>query len=307
MTAGTIFSIKRFAVHDGPGIRTTVFLKGCPLRCLSCHNPEGQSPDFEVFLRPERGTLCPGCRAEVFDAARNDDGRWEDLPALVGSLCPACAEALLAGAVERVGRRVDAEELLEELARDRVYFERSGGGITFSGGEPLAQPDFLLELLDGCRERGIHACLDTCGSAPSEVVSRVAERVDHILYDIKAVSRELHLRMTGTYPERIQENLRFLSEKGVSLVVRFPLLAGWNDHVEEIEKMAAFLSSLTEVPPIDILPYHRIGRDKYERLGREHPLPEMTAPSSGTVERTAGLLAERGLNVHVKGEAYVLE
>lgn len=305
MTTGTIFSIKRFAVHDGPGIRTTVFFKGCPLRCLSCHNPESQSFGYEVFLRPERGDLCPRCGKRACDAALADDGRWEDLTRLAGTLCQGCAEALLAGAVERVGRRVDTETLLGELERDRVFFERSGGGVTFSGGEPLAQPEFLFEVLGGCRERGIHTCVDTSGSAAPDVVSKVADLADLILYDVKAVSLDLHRRMTGVDPVQIQENLRSLASHGVSLVVRFPLIPGWNDHEEEVQRLAGILFSLPGPPAVDILPYHRIGRDKYERLRRRPPLPDALPPSGASVGRTAAYLGARGLRVHVKGEANV--
>ena len=305
MSTGTIFSIKRFALHDGPGIRTTVFFKGCPLRCLPCHNPESQSFGYEVFLRPERGDLCSRCRQTAWDAARTEDGRWEDLPGLASGMCPTCAEALLAGAVERVGRRVDPETLLDELERDRVFFQRSGGGVTFSGGEPLAQPEFLFGLLEGCRERGLHTCVDTSGAVSPEVVREVAGRVDLILFDIKAAGPELHLRLTGTRPERIQENLRFLSTYGVPLVLRVPLVPGWNDHDEELERLSELLSGLPGPPQVDLLPYHRIGKDKYERLRRFDPLPDTSPPSREMVRRTAARLQARGFRVHVKGEAYV--
>ncbi len=305
MPTGIIFNIKRFAVHDGPGIRTTVFFKGCPLRCLPCHNPESQSFGYEVFLRPERGDLCPRCRQTACAAALTDDGTWEDLPRLAAGMCPGCAEALLAGAVERVGRKVDPATLLDELERDRVFFERSGGGVTLSGGEPLAQPEFLFEVLRACRERGLHTCVDTSGAAPTEVVTEVAELADLILFDVKAVSPRLHLRLTGITPEPIQENLRFLCAHGVPLVVRVPLIPGWNDHEEEVDRLADRLSCLPGPPAVDILPYHRIGRDKYGRLRRALPLPDAFPPSPSAVGRTAARLESRGLRVQVRGEAYV--
>jgi pyruvate formate lyase activating enzyme len=302
MAVGTVFNVQRFSVRDGPGIRTTVFFKGCPLRCPHCHNPESQEFGYEVLRRPERGTLCEACFERAAAGVLTGDTSPEHLVALATELCPECGEALLAGAVERVGWQIGDRELLDQIARDRVFFERSGGGVTFSGGEPLGQPRFLLAVLEGCRERGLHACLDTCGQAPWQIVERVSALTDSILYDLKAVTPETHQALTGVHPGTIIENLRRLVGAGADVIVRVPLVPGWNDAPRELAAMATIIAALDPIPPVDILPFHRYGCDKYERLGRPYPLGELAPAPPSEVERAAEALRSHGLIVSVRGE-----
>ncbi len=300
MPTGTIFDLKRYAVHDGPGIRVTVFLKGCPLRCRLCHNPESQSSGPELMYRPGLGELCPECRTEVepllLRGPEPPDFAW-----VRARLHPGCAAAFLAGAVERVGRLVEAGEVIAEAARDGVFFDRSGGGITFSGGEPLAQPDFLEAMLEACRDRGIHTTVDTSGHAEWAVVERLLPRVDLWLWDLKLVDPVRHRELTGIGPEGIQENLHRVAARGAAVVVRVPLLPGLNNSEEDLEALGALVAGLPTRYPVDILPYHRLGEDKYARLHREYARPGLSPPSPEEVDRAASILRSFDLEVTVRG------
>jgi pyruvate formate lyase activating enzyme len=300
MPTGTIFDLKRYAVHDGPGIRVTVFLKGCPLRCRLCHNPESQSNGPELMYRPGLGELCPSCRAEVepllLGGQQPPDFAW-----VRSHLHPDCATAFLAGAVERVGRRVEAGEVIAEAARDTVFFDRSGGGITFSGGEPLAQPDFLAAMLTACRDRDIHTTVDTSGQAEWATVERLLPLVDLWLWDLKLVDAVRHRELTGMDPEEIQENLRRVAEHGAAVMIRVPLLPGLNDSAEDLEALGTLVAGLPTRYPVDILPYHRLGEDKYARLHREYTRPGLSPPSPEEVARAASILRSFDLEVTVRG------
>lgn len=238
---GILFDIKRFAVHDGPGIRTTVFLKGCPLRCAWCHNPESQPLGISVF-EGRQGTLS-------------------------------------------VGRRVSVDEVVAEIERDTVFFDESGGGVTFSGGEPLAQPAFLIALLDRCGELALHRTVDTSGYAPREELLKIASRVDLFLYDIKLMDENQHRELTGVGVRVILENLRALCETDVAIRLRFPVIPGITDTVSNLDAMNAFLRSLPRALPLDVLPYHAAAMDKYPRFGMKPPLPDVREPTAVDLER----------------------
>jgi pyruvate formate lyase activating enzyme len=239
MMKGVIFDIKRFAVHDGPGIRTTVFLKGCPLRCAWCHNPESQGFGVETF-----------------------EGR-------VGTL--------------HVGRRVTVDEMAAEIERDVVFFDESGGGVTFSGGEPLAQPEFLMALLDRCGELAVHRAVDTSGYAPREALLAVAERTDLFLYDLKPVDAASHLAHTGVGVELIHENLRALCETGAAIQLRVPVIPGMTDTPGNLAELKRFITSLPRELPVKLLAYHRAAMDKYPRFGMEPPLPDVPEPTAAEI------------------------
>jgi pyruvate formate lyase activating enzyme len=300
--SGTIFDIKRFAIHDGPGVRTTVFFKGCPLGCWLCHNPESQAFEPELMVRPGRCNRCGDCIEACDPGAISLNETSVYIDRYRCDMCGACVDVCLAGAIELAGREVTVEEVMAEIERDRVFYDESGGGVTFSGGEPLSQAEFLLELLQACKRRGIRTALDTCGHVAPEVFRQVAEHVDVFLYDLKIVSDERHLEFTGVGNESIHENLSWLSEQGAKVIVRFPLLPGINDDEENVRALAAFLSSLAGHPSVDILPYHRAGLDKYERLGRDPRLPDTRPPSQQSVAGIARQLQEHGLHVTVRGE-----
>jgi pyruvate formate lyase activating enzyme len=299
---GTIFDIKRFAIHDGPGVRTTVFFKGCPLGCWLCHNPESQSFEPELMIRDGRCTRCGDCVEACPQNVVSLNGANVQIDRYRCDLCGACADVCLPGAIEVVGREVTVAELMDELEKDVVYYDESAGGVTISGGEPFAQPEFLLELLQSCKARGFNTVVDTCGHVAPDLFRSLAEHVDHFLYDLKIIDDTRHREFTGVGVGLIHENLRWLAERNRAVVVRFPLLPGINDDEANIRAMGELLGSLEARPRVDILPYHRAGVDKYGRLGREPRLPDTRPPSEEAVAAVARQLGGFGLQVTVRGE-----
>lgn len=307
MSSGSIFDIKRFALHDGPGLRTTVFLKGCPLSCKGCHNPEGQSVRTELIFRPDRCTLCgdcvPACPHEALSLARGEiEVSWEDC-----ELNGACVEVCLPGALELTGHRESVEDILDLLEDDRIYFDESRGGVTFSGGEPFAQPDFLRDLLHACRDREIDVVLDTCGHVAPEVFRELTPLASHLLFDLKLMDEDRHEAFTGVHNRWILENLAWVSLNGLpgkkpSVTVRIPLIPGVNDDAENLQKVVCFLTGLDVPPPVDILPYHQLGVDKYRRVGRQYHLSGVTPPPDHVISSAVRILEDGGLRVTVRGE-----
>ncbi len=300
--SGTIFDIKKFAIHDGPGVRTTVFFKGCPLGCWVCHNPESQAFEPELMVRCARCTLCGDCLEVCAPGAISLNERSVRVDRYRCDLCGACADVCLAGAIEVAGREATVADVMEEIEKDVVYYDESGGGVTFSGGEPLSQAEFLLELARSCKARGIRTALDTCGHVAADVFRTVAEWVDLFLYDLKIMDEARHREFSGVGVESIHANLRWLAERGARVMVRFPLLPGINDDADNIQALGGFLAALRDRPPVDILPYHRAGLDKYERLGRSARARETRPPSVEAIAAAARRLQGFGLRVTVRGE-----
>ena len=299
--SGWVFDIKRYAIHDGPGIRTTVFLKGCPLRCRWCHNPESWRPRPELSLRQGRCTKCgrcvPACAAGAISLS--EAGPVTDSEKCV--LCGECIEACPTGAREIIGTRMTVAEVMREVRKDVVFYDESGGGATFSGGEPLMQPEFLLALLEACRGEGISTAVDTTCYAEPEVVGRVAEMADLFLCDIKHMDSELHRQHTGTPNERILENIRKLAEAGKRIVIRVPVVPGFNDDRKNVEDTARFVRSLKTVRRVDILPYNRGGLEKAVRLAGQVDLIEAGTPGNDTMEQIADTLRSCGFEVKTGG------
>jgi pyruvate formate lyase activating enzyme len=293
LASGVVFDIRRFSVHDGPGIRTTVFLKGCPLRCPWCHNPEGLSAAPELVWRSERCSRCGSCIA----ACPEDALEWvDDLPTLDASrctLCGICADECYAQAREVVGRAMDADAVLAQVERDLPFYEESGGGVTFSGGEPLAQPEFLAELLRGAQARGIHTALDTCGYAPWNALDDLRTDVDLFLYDLKLVDEERHRSVTGVSNAAILDNLERLAERGHRIVLRLPLVPDINDDEPNLRAIGGLAARLG-VERVVVLPLHRLGRDKYARLGRTYELSTIAIPTDAHVAQAIDLLRGAG-------------
>jgi pyruvate formate lyase activating enzyme len=283
-------------------VRTTVFLKGCPLGCWLCHNPESQEYEPELMLRDGRCDRCGDCVEACQLDAIELNGTTVRVDRSRCDLCGACVDACLPGALEIAGRDVSAVEGMEEIEKDTIYYDESGGGVTFSGGEPLSQAEFLLELLRSCKARGIRTALDTCGHAAQAVFREVAEHVDLFLYDMKLLDERRHDEFTGGTNDTILDNLRWLAQQGADVVVRFPLLPGINDDDGNVRALGGFLSSLPKRYPVDILPYHRLGVDKYTRLDREHRMPQLEPPTQAAVRAVAARLNEFGLKVTVRGE-----
>ena len=296
---GIIFDVKHFAVHDGPGIRTTIFLKGCPLRCLWCHSPESQSPRPEVAHYPN---LCIGCWACV-EACPNG-AQTMGTPKILRELCTGvgrCAEECYAGATIMYGREATVEDLLEEADKDRLLYETSGGGVTLSGGEPTMQPGFASALLGALKGRGYHTALDTCGHAEWGALEKVMADVDLVLYDLKQMDSFTHEEITGVPNRLTLANLERAAGSGKTLVVRVPVIPGYNDSPENFSAMAGFLGGLNGVESVELLPYHNLGAPKYLALGRGYPLEGLRTPDPGELRVLGSLLEAEGLRVVIEG------
>lgn len=298
-TAEFVSNIQRFSLDDGPGIRTTAFLKGCNLRCAWCHNPEslGFAPILEYF--PGVCAGCGQCAAVCpHDAHRVDDG----VHTFDRSLCEACgqcASACRTGALKLSGIKYTPEELFAELRKDEVYFRSSGGGVTFSGGEPALKPDFVIKTAKLCAAHDIPVALDTAGNVPFENYQRMLPHVALFLYDVKCFSSDLHKRWTGVDTHLIHENLRKLDEAGARYTIRVPLIPEFNTDLEEQERIAGFLASLSSPDLIQLLPYHTYGVGKYEAVGLDYELSGHASPDEGAMDEILQSYLRHGLNAEI--------
>ncbi len=299
MESGVVFNIQKYSLHDGPGIRTTVFLKGCPLCCAWCHNPESMRAQPEVLVVESRCVACGECR-EVCPLAEAVPGEGA-LPARVPNClhCAACVDACPTEARQQIGRRWSVTEVLHEVLKDRVFYEQSGGGVTLSGGEPLAQPAFLIALLRACRGHGLNTVLDTTGLGQSEHLLAAAALSDVVLYDVKAFDAERHRRLTGVSNRTILENLERLSRGHNGIWIRLPVVPGFNDDIEDLEHLAEFVAGLPGIRQVSLLPFHRTALHKWQRLGLSHSLDEVAPPSAEQLENIRNLFARRHLAVHL--------
>jgi len=300
MTTGIIFNIQRYSIHDGPGIRTTVFLKGCPLNCWWCQNPESQLSGQEMVFREDRcigcgacSTICPSGAIKI----KNGIPITEKEKCI---LCGKCIEKCPALAREMIGKKLTAEEIIKEVEKDLVFYEESGGGVTFSGGEPLGQSEFLESLLICCQKKKIHTAVDTSGYISWEILSKISSKVDLFLYDLKIMDSERHKKYTGISNEIILENLKKLSSVHNNIFVRFPVIPGINDDYQNIKETAEFLSSL-KIAQVNLLPYHYIGIDKYRRLGRIYKLVTTQPPSEEKLSEVSAILSKFNLKVKLRG------
>lgn len=301
MTTGIVYDIKKYSIHDGPGIRTTFHLKGCPLSCWWCHNPESQSLLPVVLYRKDRCIGCGRCVESCPHKALSfvNDGVHVDLSRCVG--CGVCASVCPSLALELVGRTMTVPELVAEARKDELFYDQSGGGVTFSGGEPLMQPEFLLEVLEACGAAGFHRAVDTCGFAPEETILRVARHTDLFLYDLKHMDPEAHRLYTGVDNVLILSNLRRLDEAGARLNIRVPLIPGINDSPENLDALGRFVASLNHVAGLNLLPYHTAGRSKYPKWGMTYRLEETPPPTEHQVRVAAEALRRQGLEVTIGG------
>jgi pyruvate formate lyase activating enzyme len=257
LSNGIIFDIKRFAIHDGPGIRTTVFFKGCPLSCWWCHNPESQSANPSLLYREQVCVRCGACVEVCPQSARSlDDCGAVVVEQALCNNCGTCVEACPAGAMEKVGRTVTVDELMAEIEKDSPFFDQSGGGVTFSGGEPLSQSEFLGDVLDHCVDHDIHTAVDTCGFAKPAVLRAVAEKTDLFLFDLKYMNPERHREITGVDNSVILGNLKMLSSMGKAFHVRVPVIPDVNDSDRNLDAIGDFVSSLEMQPSVTLLPHH---------------------------------------------------
>lgn len=281
---GTIFDIQRFCIHDGPGIRTTIFFKGCPLHCIWCHNPESQKMAAGLAYYADKCLSCGAC-VEVCSAhchvLLDDEHRLDRRKCIC---CGKCASACPVGALELLGKAESVENILSEVLRDKLFYEKSGGGITVSGGEPLMQRAFLIALLKRAKEEGLHTCIETCGYASRETVIETANYTDIFLYDIKETDNERHKALTGVPFTPIKENLLLLDSLGSNSILRCPLIPDINTREEHFREIAAIAASLNNLLEINIMAYHLLGNSKYDALSMENPLRSHEAMTAAQKE-----------------------
>ncbi len=302
MTSGLIFDIKRYAINDGPGIRTAVFMKGCPLSCWWCHNPEGQSPNPQLMFRANR---CQGSKA-CLEACPQGAITWQGASITDWSKCipcSKCAEACLAGAREVVGREISVDALMEELERDIPFYDQSGGGVTFTGGEPMLQVEFLRSALSACKDLQLHTTVDTSGQANWLSLRSILPYTDLFLYDLKHMDSEKHKEYTAVSNRKILDNLQKLSAEGAKILVRIPVIPGINDDLDNRQRCGEFLADLPNIEGVELMPYHAIGMAKYESLGRQYKLGNTVSPTADQLSEIETFFVRYHINVikHTNG------
>lgn len=279
-TSGVVFDVKRYTLHDGPGIRVSIHLKGCPLSCWWCHNPESQRFEPQVLFRPERCINCGRC------------GGLDDVAA--SDACPPEARELC-------GRRMTVSEVMAAILKERMFFEQSGGGVTLSGGEPLSQPEFALALLAACKRHELHTAIDTCGFAPADVVLSTVPYTDLYLYDLKLMDPVRHKKYTGVDNEIILSNLVKLGEAGAQINARMPFIPGINTDEENLRALGEFLRGVRGITQLNLLPYHSAAEDKHGRWNMDYRLGRIFPPTENSVRKAAELLEGYGVKTVIGG------
>ena len=300
MTSSTIINIQKYSIHDGPGIRTTVFFKGCPLNCWWCHNPESQNPNPEIMFFKERCTGCGTCVKRCPEKAIQLVKGFPVFNESKCNLCGKCSDFCLGNARELVGKDITVKNLMKEIIKDEVFYEESNGGVTFSGGEPLMHADYLYNILKICKDKGIHTTVDTSGYASWKQFEKIVDNVDLFLFDIKHMNNEKHIKYTGVENVIILENLKKLSQRGSNIYIRMPLIAGINDDDENIDAAVDFLSNLNLIH-VDLLPYHKMGMDKYRRLNIEYKLSGLEKPSDEVMNKISEKFKSAGIKIKIGG------
>lgn len=297
-----IFDIKRYAINDGPGIRITIFLKGCPLSCKWCHNPESQSAATQKLYTEKNCigaqeciTICPENALEL-----TPHGIVTDYNTC--TLCGKCADVCPTKAIEMSGKMYGVDELVEIIEKERIHIDHSGGGVTFSGGEPLMHSEFLLKMLKACGEKGLHRTVDTSGFSDTNTLLEVAKYTELFLYDVKHMDSEVHKKWTGVGNKLIHENLKILAETGAEINIRIPFIQNVNADEKSVIEIARFVSELQgKKPLVNILPYHNIAANKYNKLGSEYKEFNMAEPSEEEQNNAVSIFEKFGLEVEIGG------
>jgi pyruvate formate lyase activating enzyme len=297
---GNITDIQRFSIHDGPGIRTLIFFKGCPLSCPWCCNPETQSGASEIVFYDFKCIGCKNClRACTREAILRPGKHHVDSQRC--DLCGACVDVCPSGALKIAGTPMSVEELVEVVEKDRIFYEKSGGGVTITGGEPLSQPSFLYALLDALKKQGFHTAIETSGFGDWACLENIRPKTDLFLFDLKLLDSRKHREVTGVDNAAILSNLKKLIETGSNVVVRIPVIPGYTADDGNIEEIFRFVVSLGKIKTIHLLPYHNLGRSKYRYSGREYPLPSLEPPRAQDVARLKVQAENAGLGCIIGG------
>lgn len=300
MKKGIIFNVQKYSVHDGPGIRTTVFLKGCPLNCWWCHNPESQKTEIQLMHFENKCIKCGRCVNKCPEKAISIVGDKLTINKDKCTLCGLCADVCVQAAMEIAGKEITLKELVKEIKKDEIFYDQSNGGVTFSGGEPLSQIDFLEDALKSCSEAGIHTTVDTCAFANWSVFERIVDYTDLFLVDLKHIDSDVHKKYTGVPNEVILENIKKLSELGKRMFIRIPIIPGINDSEDVINRTIEFLKGI-KMDQVNILPYHKIGMDKYKRLHEDYKLADLKEPTMEDMMKLAEVFKNNGINIKIGG------
>lgn len=302
MKKGLYFDIKRYAINDGPGIRVVVFFKGCNLHCAWCHNPESISPEIEKMYSLKKCIMCGECVSNCPERALKLTPEGVITDREVCTLCGKCAEVCPTKAIEMSGYHATVDEIINIIEKERIFFDQSGGGVTFSGGEPILQSETLIELLDECGKRGIHRAVDTAGMVKTETLLEVAKRTDLFLFDLKMMNTSKHKEWIRTFNEKILENLKALAETGARIFIRIPLIGGVNDDEDNILQTAQFVSKLAGEPKeVNLIPYHHIAQPKYTKLGRPDEFIRMAEPTKERMAEIIDTFGQYGIKASIGG------
>ncbi|ABA88196.1 1,2-ethanediol dehydratase-activating enzyme, putative [Syntrophotalea carbinolica DSM 2380] len=298
---GVVFDIQKYSMHDGPGVRTLVFLKGCPLRCQWCSNPESISPEFQVMCLADQCVSCGKCLAvcpngvHAMESVANGSSQHRVERSVTCIGCGACAKVCPAKALRIAGKEMTVDDVVKVVMEDQFFYMTSGGGVTIGGGEPTFQHDFAAAILKQCRLNGVHTAMETCGQASWETYELLAEHVDLFLFDLKHADSDLHKKFTGVGNERILQNLKGLIELGASVLVRIPLICGVNDAPETLSAAMTWLKSTAKnaanLKGVEVLPYHRLGASKYRQLDMDYPLTDMASHTDAQLAQIQDLLS----------------
>lgn len=290
MSTAIVFDIQRMCMHDGPGMRTTVFFKGCSLRCFWCHNPESLNPSSEILYMKNKCITCQTCLEVCPQKAHGIENGVHIFNRDLCIFCGKCAENCNAKALIVSGVKMSANAVLEELLKDKKYYDKSKGGVTFSGGEPLLQSDFLLEILKLCKGKGIHTAIETAGNVPWDNFKLVEEYVDLFLYDIKIIDEEIHKKAIGASNKICLSNFEKLAKLNKNIIARVPIIPNINDNKNAISEIYSFVQNISHSIEIELLPFHNIGKSKYESLEKEYVAANLPIPQKTQIDELRSLL-----------------